>query len=69
MDAIQHFEDNLNQNLQNGQAVDQFIIVGKAAQAALNTKYHNGEFVDPITIDPVSADPVNWSTAKFGAWV
>jgi len=66
MDAIQHFEDNLNQNLQNGQAVDQFIIVGLAAQAALNTKYHNGEFSDPALFDPVDAPAVNWSTAKFG---
>jgi len=67
MDALQHFEDNLNENFTNQQNVRQFIIVGQAAQTALNTKYHNGEFVDPITIDPVSADPVNWSTAKFGA--
>jgi len=66
MDAIQHFEDNLNQNLQNGQAVDQFIIVGLAAQAALNAKYHNGEFSDPALFDPVDAHPVTWSTAKFG---
>jgi len=68
MDAIQHFEDNLNQNLQNGQAVDQFIIVGLAAQAALNTKYHNGEFSDPALFDPVDAPGTTWSTAKFGNW-
>ena len=67
MDAIQHFEDNLNQNLQNGQAVDQFIIVGKAAQAAINTKYHNGEFVDPITFDPEDPHPTTWSNAKFNS--
>jgi len=66
MDAIQHFEDNLNQNLQNGQAVDQFIIVGLAAQAALNAKYHDGEFSDPALYDPVNAPGINWSTAKFG---
>jgi hypothetical protein len=52
MDAIQHFQDNLNQNLLNGQAVDQFIIVGLAAQKALSEKYHNGEFVDPANFDP-----------------
>jgi hypothetical protein len=66
MDAVQHFEDNLNQNLLNGQAVDQFIIVGKAAQAALNAKYHNGEFVDPATFDPNDPHPTTWSNAKFG---
>jgi len=67
MDAIQHFEDNLNQNLQNGQAVDQFIIVGKAAQAAIAAKYHNGEFKDPNLFDPQDPHPTTWSTAKFGA--
>jgi hypothetical protein len=66
MDSIQHFQDNLNQNLQNGQAVDQFIIVGLAAEAALNAKYHNGEFTDPALFDPVDAHPVTWATAKFG---
>jgi hypothetical protein len=65
MDEIQHFQDNLNQNLQNGQAVDQFIIVGKAAEAALNAKYHNGEFTDLATFDPEDAHPTTWATAKF----
>ena len=52
MDALQHFEDNLNCNMSNQQAVDQFIAVAQAAQTAINTKYHNGEFVDPATFDP-----------------
>ena len=65
MDTIQHFQDNLNQNLLNGQAVDQFIIVARAAQAALNTKYNSGEFNDPANFDPEDAPKVNWSTAKF----
>merc|ERR1712139_88670 len=47
MDQIQHFEDNLNENFTNQQAVDQFITVGLAAEHAINTKYHNGEFTDP----------------------
>jgi len=67
MDAIQHFEDNLNQNLQNGQAVDQFIIVAKAAQVAINAKYHNGEFKDPALFDPNDPHPTTWSTAKFAS--
>jgi hypothetical protein len=66
MDAIQHFEDNLNQNMQNGQAVDQFVIVAKAAQVAINAKYHNGEFSDPALFDPVDDHPTTWSSAKFG---
>jgi len=41
MDLIQHFEDNLNSNFTNGQNVIQ---VAKAAQSAMNEKYHNGEF-------------------------
>lgn len=44
MDLVQHFEDNLNSNFTNAQNVANFIQVAKAAQEALNTKYHNGEF-------------------------
>ena len=44
MDLIQHFEDNLNQNFTNQQAVENFIQVGKKAQEMLNEKYHDGEF-------------------------
>jgi hypothetical protein len=66
MDQLQHFEDNLNQNLHNGQAVDQFIIVANAVRTAINTKYHNGEFVDPINFDPTEDHPATWSSVKFG---
>jgi len=65
MDSLQHFQDNLNQNLLNGQAVDQFIIVGLAAEAAFNKKYNSGEFNDPANFDPVDAHPVTWASAKF----
>jgi hypothetical protein len=65
MDAIQHFEDNLNENFTNQQNVRQFIIVGKAAQTALNTKYHNGEFADPANFDPTADHPATWSNVKF----
>ena len=65
MDLIQHFEDNLNQNFTNGQHVANFIQVCKAAQKALNHKYHNGEFSDPANFDPEEEHPVTWATAKI----
>jgi hypothetical protein len=61
MDLIQHFEDNLNSNFTNGQNVANFIQVAKAAQQALNERYHNGEFQDPQKFDPVAKHPVTWS--------
>ena len=65
MDMIQHFEDNLNENFTNQQACDQFIKVGKAAQTALNTKYHNAEFADPALYDPTADHPTTWSNIKI----
>ena len=61
MDLVQHFEDNLNSNFTNGQNVANFIQVAKAAQIAMNEKYHNGEFQDPQKFDPVADHPVTWS--------
>ena len=52
LDEVQHYEDNLNTNLTNSVHVAAFIKAGKAAQAALNAKYHNGEFTDPATVTP-----------------
>ena len=52
MELLQHFEDNLNQNFTNQQHLENFIQVAKAAQAALNAKYHDGEFADPALYDP-----------------
>jgi len=65
MDLIQHFEDNLNQNFTNQQHVANFIQVCKAAQSALNHKYHNGEFADPANFDPEEEHPVTWATANI----
>ena len=67
MDLIQHMEDNLNQNFTNLQALENFIQIGKAAQAEMNTKYHNGEFSDPANFDPTADHPVTWSNVKL--WV
>ena len=65
MDMIQHFEDNLNENFSNGQHVDNYIAVCKAAEAALNAKYHDGEFSDPALFDPEEEVKPKWSTVKF----
>ena len=64
MDLLQHFEDNLNQNFSNGQAVANFIDVCKKASTELNAKYHDGEFSDPAKTDPQEDAPVTWATAK-----
>ena len=65
MDLIQHFEDNLNQNFTNGQNLTNFIEVAKAAQKALNDKYHDGEFADPASFDPTADHPTTWSNVKL----
>ena len=65
MALIEHMQDNLNQNFTNQQNVDQFITVCKAAQLAINTKYHNGEFSDPANFDPYANHPATWDSVKF----
>ena len=65
MDLIQHFEDNLNQNMSNGQLVSNYIKVCKDAQAAFNAKYHDGEFSDPAGFDPQEEHKTTWSNVKF----
>ena len=65
MDILEHFQDNLNQNFTNNLAVDNFIRVAKAAQAALNAKYGDGEFSDPVHFDPFADHPVTWATMKL----
>ena len=65
MDLLQHFEDNLNQNFTNGQHLANFLQVAKAAQKALNEKYHDGEFSDPANFDPLDEHKVTWATVKL----
>merc|ERR1719329_492263 len=65
MDLIQHFEDNLNQNMSNGQLVSNFIKVCKDAQAAFNAKYHDGESGYPAGFDPQEEHKTTWSNVKF----
>merc|ERR1712086_388684 len=52
MNDLEHFQDNLNTNISNSKLLEIFIGVGKAGQAVLNEKYHNGEFADPAKKDP-----------------
>ena len=63
MDILEHFQDNLNQNFTNGQAVDNFIRVALEADNALNAKYSDddGGFSDPALFDPQADHPVTWS--------
>ena len=65
MNMIEHFQDNLNENFTNQQNVDQFIAVGLAARAAINAKYHDGEFADPGNVDPWNPADPTWATVKF----
>ena len=63
MDVLEHFQDNLNQNFLNSQAVDNFIRVAHEAEDALNHKYgdDDGGFTDPALYDPWADHPVTWS--------
>ena len=65
MDQLEHFQDNLNQNFTNQQHVANFLRIAKAAQADLDTKYHNGEFSDPAQYDPLEEHPTTWSNVKL----
>ena len=65
MNLLEHLQDNLNENFTNQQNVDQFIIVARAAQAAFNAKYHNGEFADPANFDPYAKHTTTWDEVKF----
>jgi len=46
MNELEHYEDNLNQNLSNGLALTRFVEVAKKCRANLNDKYDIG-FIDP----------------------
>ena len=52
MDMLEHFQDNLNQNLSNNQHMSNFLRVANTVRGNLNTKYHDGEFDDPGSHDP-----------------
>ena len=52
MDMLEHFQDNLNQNLSNSQHMSNFLRVANTVRDNLNAKYHDGEFDDPANHDP-----------------
>ena len=52
MDMLEHFQDNLNLNTSNSVAMENFLRTANAVRAALNEKYHDGEFNDPANYDP-----------------
>ena len=66
MDLLQHFQDNLNENFTNLLHVKNFMKIAAEARAALNKKYHDGEFSDPADFDPEAAHPTTWSTVDMG---
>jgi hypothetical protein len=56
MDMLEHFQDNLNQNLSNSQHMSNFLRVANTVRGNLNAKYHDGEFDDPGNHDPKNDD-------------
>ena len=52
MDLVEHFQDNLNLNLSNSVAVENFIRSAKAAVDNIADKYQDGEFANPADYDP-----------------
>jgi len=46
MNELEHYEDNLNSNLSNGQHLKKFVEIAKKVRANLNDKYDIG-FIDP----------------------
>jgi len=45
MDMLEHFEDNLNMNISNEVAMENFLRVANTVHTNLATKYHDGEFI------------------------
>ena len=56
MDMLEHFQDNLNQNLSNTQHMSNFLRVANTVRTNLGGKYHDGEFDDPGSHDPKNED-------------
>jgi len=52
MDMLEHFQDNLNQNISNSVNADNFVRVCNSVRSNFNAKYHNGEYDDPAATDP-----------------
>ena len=53
MDMLQHFEDNLNMNINNKQHLANFLRTARTVRKNLVDEYKSsGAFVDPANFDP-----------------
>ena len=57
MNTLEQFEDNLNTNISNSVALNNFLAAATQVRAGLKDKYHNGEFSDPADFDPHAEQP------------
>jgi hypothetical protein len=64
MDMMEHFQDNLNTNISNMKAVNNFIRVGKGVLTELNAKYGDAGFTDPAGYDPRNPADATWSNTS-----
>lgn len=65
MDMLEHFEDNLNQNIDNSVNLANFLRVATTVRNNLNFKYGNGGgFEDPANFDPYEELEPNWATTS-----
>ena len=68
MDMLEHFQDNLNTNIDNSKHLKNFIRVAKAVQQNFNEKYGpDGGFDDPANTDPFEEPDltvIDWSKAN-----
>jgi hypothetical protein len=66
MDMLEHFEDNLNSNIENTVNLANFIRVATTVRNNLNYKYGNGGgFTDPANFDPYEELLPTWSNTDY----
>ena len=65
---LEHFQDNLNTNIANTQALANFMRVATTVRANLRQKYSSdgtGGFSDPANDDPYAEKEFDWATATI----
>ena len=63
---LQHFEDNLNTNIENKTHLANFLRVASTVRHNFNEKYGNGGgFNDPADTDPYEEVEESWATVKL----
>jgi hypothetical protein len=66
MDMLEHFEDNLNQNIDNSINLANYLRVATTVRNNLNFKYGNGGgFEDPADTDPYEEAVPTWSNTDY----